>query len=217
MSRRWPTCTICARRDSRNARPLQSGSPSPTARSSAAAPSVKRLQPRDRQRQMRAALVDRPRREFRRRSACAPSAASCATSRPSAECTATRAWSPECAALSCPSAGAPRREYRRCAPRSDGASGRLRRPASAAIPASGISRFLWTSLLSALSGETYRTCASDPAARPRSPGAHQIVEGDQERRQRLARTGGRGDQHIAPGGSPGQPKRCGSVTSRTAG
>ncbi len=70
--------------------------------------------------------------------------------------------------------------------------------ASLATPASGISRFLCTSLLSAFSGETYRmsTCDRNLAG---ARLADEAVDRHEKCRQRFTRAGGRGDEHIAPG------------------
>ena len=66
------------------------------------------------------------------------------------------------------------------------------------------------SVLSALSGDTYTTSvpvASDPA----DSGLDQPVEAGEEGGQRLAGSGGRGDQHVAPSlqHRPGAPLRLG--------
>ena len=76
--------------------------------------------------------------------------------------------------------------------------GQAERAQLVAMPASGASRLRWMSFESALSGETYTTWVSSASVPVVRAVAHQLVDGGEEGRQRLARAGGRGDQHVAP-------------------
>jgi hypothetical protein len=70
------------------------------------------------------------------------------------------------------------------------------RPSSAAmrrIATRGSARFLWMSALSAFSGDTYSTRTFVGQARTQ-PLLQQVVQRDEERRERLAGSGGRRDQ-----------------------
>ena len=84
-------------------------------------------------------------------------------------------------------------------------SGRPSFASCARMPSSGASRLMRMSLDSAFSGETYTTWVWS-ASVPSHAIAHQFVDRGEERGQRLAGTGRRGDQHVARrAGSPATP------------
>ena len=84
--------------------------------------------------------------------------------------------------------------------------GQAHRQQPSRMPASGSCRFLRMSFDSAFSGDTYSTCTSS-SSRAARPSTHQVVDGRQERGQRLARAGGRGDQRVAALGRDGPGAR----------